>query len=150
MILASAPVCICLQNVVHQAGQDENYVPKFAFGRGGGGGAGNTSTPERITSTRSFSWPDLTWTLIAQPRSTDRLAVELGSLLGTGLHKEILPATEAHCAIPFPYSARYFLLYESMLDTVLFARDKWLVPNGLMLPNVASLYVCGIEDGEYK
>ena len=24
----------------------------------------------------------------------------------------------------------YFLLYESMLDTVLYARDKWLKPNG--------------------
>jgi len=24
----------------------------------------------------------------------------------------------------------YFLLYESMLDTVLVARDKWLKPNG--------------------
>ena len=24
----------------------------------------------------------------------------------------------------------YFLLFESMLDTVLFARDKWLKPNG--------------------
>ena len=28
----------------------------------------------------------------------------------------------------------YFLLYESMLDTVLFARDKWLVPGGVLLP----------------
>ncbi len=26
----------------------------------------------------------------------------------------------------------YFLLYESMLDTVLFARDKWLVKDGLV------------------
>merc|ERR1712241_1657824 len=28
----------------------------------------------------------------------------------------------------------YCLFYESMLDTVLFARDKWLAPNGLMFP----------------
>jgi len=27
----------------------------------------------------------------------------------------------------------YFLLYEAMLDTVLFARDKWLVKDGLVL-----------------
>ena len=26
----------------------------------------------------------------------------------------------------------YFLLYESMIDTVLYARDKWLSPNGLV------------------
>jgi hypothetical protein len=28
----------------------------------------------------------------------------------------------------------YFLLYESMLDTVLFCRDKWLVPGGAIFP----------------
>eukprot|EP01084_Bolivina_argentea_P314220 544243_1 len=28
----------------------------------------------------------------------------------------------------------YFLLYESMLNTVLFARDKWLRPDGLIMP----------------
>ena len=27
----------------------------------------------------------------------------------------------------------YFLLYESMLDCVLFARDKWLVQDGLVI-----------------
>jgi len=26
----------------------------------------------------------------------------------------------------------YFLLYESMFDTVLYARDKWLAKNGLV------------------
>jgi hypothetical protein len=26
----------------------------------------------------------------------------------------------------------YFLIYESMLDTVLYARDKWLVKDGLV------------------
>jgi protein arginine N-methyltransferase 1 len=44
----------------------------------------------------------------------------------------------------------YFLLYESMLDTVLFARDKWLAPGGLLFPDKASLYVCAIEDAEYR
>jgi len=44
----------------------------------------------------------------------------------------------------------YFLLYESMLDTVLFARDKWLVPNGLIFPDKATLVLTAIEDGEYK
>ena len=29
----------------------------------------------------------------------------------------------------------YCLFYESMLDTVLYARDKWLAPNGLMFPD---------------
>lgn len=44
----------------------------------------------------------------------------------------------------------YFLLYESMLDTVLVARDKYLKPNGLILPDKATFYFAGIEDAEYK
>lgn len=44
----------------------------------------------------------------------------------------------------------YCLFYESMLDTVLYARDKWLAEGGLMFPDKASLYVCGLEDRQYK
>jgi type I protein arginine methyltransferase len=58
----------------------------------------------------------------------------------------------------------YFLLYESMLDTVLYARDKvplslsflltstqYLRPEtGIMLPDKAVLFLCGIEDQEYR
>jgi protein arginine N-methyltransferase 1 len=44
----------------------------------------------------------------------------------------------------------YFLLYESMLDTVLYARDKYLAPGGLLFPDKATLLVTGIEDGEYR
>jgi protein arginine N-methyltransferase 1 len=44
----------------------------------------------------------------------------------------------------------YFLLYESMLDTVLFARDKWLQSDGLLFPDQANMYLCAIEDAEYR
>lgn len=60
----------------------------------------------------------------------------------------------------------YFLLYESMLDTVLYARDRYLVstrascitytkevrqtPEGLLFPDQASLHMAAIEDSEYK
>ncbi|KAL8894773.1 MAG: hypothetical protein Q9207_008412 [Kuettlingeria erythrocarpa] len=44
----------------------------------------------------------------------------------------------------------YFLLYESMLDTVLYARDQYLVPGGLIFPDRATIFLAGIEDGEYK
>lgn len=44
----------------------------------------------------------------------------------------------------------YFLLYESMLDTVLYARDRYLVPGGLIFPDKAHIFIAGIEDGEYK
>ncbi|KDN41666.1 putative HMT1-hnRNP arginine N-methyltransferase [Tilletiaria anomala UBC 951] len=44
----------------------------------------------------------------------------------------------------------YFLLYESMLDTVLLARDKYLRPGGHLFPDEATLYLSAIEDQEYK
>jgi len=44
----------------------------------------------------------------------------------------------------------YLLLYESMLPTVLYARDKWLKPNGIILPDKSSIYLVAIEDGDYK
>jgi|EP01047_Picozoa_sp_COSAG01_P037978 protein arginine N-methyltransferase 1 len=44
----------------------------------------------------------------------------------------------------------YFLFYESMLDTVLVARDKYLKPDGIILPDKATLYMAAIEDGAYK
>jgi protein arginine N-methyltransferase 1 len=44
----------------------------------------------------------------------------------------------------------YFLLYESMLDSVLWARDKYLVKGGKMLPDKCTMYVAALEDGEYK
>ena len=69
----------------------------------------------------------------------------------------------------------YFLLYESMLDTVLLARDKYLVsdcssmmhlswyrtvaspvthtpqaPGGLLFPDQATIYLAAIEDQDYK
>lgn len=44
----------------------------------------------------------------------------------------------------------YFLLYESMLDTVLYARDRYLAEDGLIFPDKATIFMCGIEDGDYK
>lgn len=44
----------------------------------------------------------------------------------------------------------YFLLYESMLDTVLYARDRYLVEGGLIFPDKCSMHIAGIEDGQYK
>lgn len=44
----------------------------------------------------------------------------------------------------------YFLLYESMLDTVAIARERFLAPGGLIMPDSARLLICGIEDGEYR
>ena len=44
----------------------------------------------------------------------------------------------------------YFLLYESMLDSVLWARDKYLAKDGKLLPDKCHIYVAALEDGDYK
>ncbi|CAI9098965.1 OLC1v1035704C1 [Oldenlandia corymbosa var. corymbosa] len=41
----------------------------------------------------------------------------------------------------------YCLLYESMLSSVLFARDKWLKPGGAILPDSATMFVAGFGKG---
>lgn len=44
----------------------------------------------------------------------------------------------------------YFLIYEGMLDSVLFARDKWLAPGGMLFPDKARIWMAAIEDGKFK
>ncbi|PON98744.1 Protein arginine N-methyltransferase [Trema orientale] len=41
----------------------------------------------------------------------------------------------------------YCLLYESMLSSVLYARDKWLKPGGAILPDTATIIVAGFGKG---
>lgn len=42
----------------------------------------------------------------------------------------------------------YFLIFESMLDTVIAARDKYLKPGGVLLPNKANIYLTLTDDKE--
>uniref|UniRef100_A0A8C9H6E8 type I protein arginine methyltransferase n=1 Tax=Piliocolobus tephrosceles TaxID=591936 RepID=A0A8C9H6E8_9PRIM len=44
----------------------------------------------------------------------------------------------------------YCLLFENMLDTVLYCRDKWLKKGGLIFPDKAYMYIAGIEDSLYR
>ena len=44
----------------------------------------------------------------------------------------------------------YCLFYENMLDSVIYARDRWLSLSGLMFPNICTLYICGVEDFDGK
>lgn len=44
----------------------------------------------------------------------------------------------------------YCLFYESMLNTVIYARDKWLKSDGALFPDKAKLFLCAIEDRQYK
>eukprot|EP00494_Astrolonche_serrata_P001865 UN01871 len=43
-----------------------------------------------------------------------------------------------------------FLFHESMLESVLDARDKWLKPNGLMFPCEAEVFIEGFHDEDIK
>ncbi|XP_018009820.1 protein arginine N-methyltransferase 1 [Hyalella azteca] len=42
----------------------------------------------------------------------------------------------------------YFLLFEGMLDSVIYARDRFLAPGGLMMPNRCTLHIIAIDDKE--
>ena len=42
----------------------------------------------------------------------------------------------------------YFLLYESMMNSVLDARNRFGTKDTIILPNKATIYLCGIEDRE--
>jgi len=45
----------------------------------------------------------------------------------------------------------YCLFYESILNTVIYARDRWLEKtSGVLFPDRAQLFVCAIEDRQYK
>lgn len=40
----------------------------------------------------------------------------------------------------------YFLLFEGMLESVIHARNKYLSPNGLVLPNECSISIMAVGD----
>ena len=44
----------------------------------------------------------------------------------------------------------HMLLFENIIESVIFARNKWLVPGGLIFPNKARIYIAAIEDGKKK
>ncbi|CAF4594297.1 unnamed protein product [Rotaria socialis] len=44
----------------------------------------------------------------------------------------------------------YCLFYDSMIQSIIYARDKFLKPDGLIFPDRATMYMVGIEDRDYK
>ena len=43
----------------------------------------------------------------------------------------------------------YCLLYEAMLNSVLWARDRYLAPDGLLVPSSCNMWVAPVADGEW-
>ena len=70
------------------------------------------------------------------------------TLVKAKLEEAVLPITQFDIIISEWMG--YFLLYESMLDTVLLARDKFLKPGGLIFPDNATMFLAAIEDSDYK
>lgn len=82
-------------------------------------------------------------TIVAQNNLSDRIVLLRGKM------EEVQLPVEKVDIIISEWMG-YFLLYESMLDTVIYARDRYLVPNGIILPNRATMMVTAIEDSQYK
>uniref|UniRef100_A0A665X2M4 Protein arginine N-methyltransferase 6 n=1 Tax=Echeneis naucrates TaxID=173247 RepID=A0A665X2M4_ECHNA len=65
---------------------------------------------------------------------------------------EVIRGTVETVALPEPVDVivsewmGYALLHESMLNSVLYARDKWLRAGGLILPSRAELYIAPVSD----
>lgn len=62
----------------------------------------------------------------------------------------VLPDGLQHVDIIISEWMGYCLLYEAMLNSVLVARDKWLAPGGILMPDRATMSICAIEDADYK
>jgi protein arginine N-methyltransferase 1 len=43
----------------------------------------------------------------------------------------------------------YFLIFEGMLESVLYARDRYLKEDGLLFPNKCRIKIAGFDDQEY-
>ena len=71
------------------------------------------------------------------------LTAEVSKLSKTTNEKEV---EEIKADIIISEWMGYCLLYESMFETVCVARDKWLKPGGLMLPDKYTMYIAGIND----
>ncbi len=44
----------------------------------------------------------------------------------------------------------FMLLYEGMLDSIIFARDKFLKEDGLMFPHKATIFCAAFSDEDYR
>jgi protein arginine N-methyltransferase 1 len=69
------------------------------------------------------------------------------TLLKGKMEEVVLPVQ--HVDIIISEWMGYCLLYESMLNTVLYARDRYLAPGGTIYPDKAVMKIAAIEDGQY-
>lgn len=129
---------------------------------------------QKIVDANGFSDSTLVGSHSMSASNADYRWIDTAITLIKGKMEEVVLPVE-HVDIIISEWMGYFLLYESMLDSVLFARDKYLVrpifllncpskrrlnwqcrwwvikvPGGLMFPDEATMYLAGIEDQDYK
>lgn len=92
----------------------------------------------KVYAVEASSIADQAVKIIKQNQMEDRIEVIKGTL-------ETIDLPEQVDVIVSEWMG-YALLHESMLNSVLFARDKWLKPGGLILPSKAELYIAPIND----
>ena len=79
---------------------------------------------------------------VAHAKLDDRVDVVQGKLERLLEDPEAIPGAGSFDVLVSEWMG-YALLYESMLDTVLAARDKLLKPGGAVLPDIATIHVAG-------
>lgn len=72
------------------------------------------------------------------------------TLVKSKVEEAVLPLETSEVDVIVSEWMGYFLLYESMLPSVLFARDKYLAPTGGVYPNKATMYIAAFEASGYK
>lgn len=50
----------------------------------------------------------------------------------------------------FTLKNRNILIYNSHIEDVIYARDKYLAENGIIMPDKGMIYLQTLEDGKYK
>ena len=86
--------------------------------------------------------------IVEQNGLTSKITLLQGKMEEVEIPKHLIP--DGKVDIIISEWMGYFLLYESMLDTVLYARDRYLRDGGKIFPDRATIYMAGIEDGDYK
>jgi protein arginine N-methyltransferase 6 len=96
---------------------------------------------KKVYAVEASDIADLTKVVVEQNRMSDRIIVIKGKMEDTELPEKVDVIVSEWMG--------YFLLYESMLESVIVARDKWLKPEGKMFPSEANMYISPFTDEEY-
>lgn len=83
----------------------------------------------------------------ARQNVADNELADVITLISGRIEDVVLPVAEVDVIISEWMG--YCLLYEAMLPSVLWARDKYLKPDGLLVPSVATIWAAPVSDDDY-